>query len=133
MEKEILEKFINKNYIYAIVGATQNQAKYGYQVLVDLKNKGFNVVPINPKYQEVAGLACYPDLISMEERPDIVVLIVGEKNAEKVVQNCIDLKLNKIWFQPGSEYEKAVNLARTACFDLMLDKCIMVETDNLEK
>ncbi len=131
MEKEKIQNFINKDYIYAIVGATENPEKYGYKVLADLKDKGFNVIPVNPKYQEIVGLTCYPDLISMDDRPDVVVLIVGEKNAEKVVQNCIDLKLNKIWFQPGSEYEEAVNLAKKEGFDVMLDKCIMRETEIL--
>lgn len=131
MEKEILDKFINKDFIYAIIGATQNKEKYGYKVLTDLRDKGFKVIPVNPKYQEIAGLKCYPDLISLEERPDVVVLVVGEKNAEQVVKSCVDLDLNKIWFQPGSEYDKAVNLAVKAGFEIVINKCIMVETENL--
>ena len=128
MEKEELENFINMDYGYAIVGATQNKEKYGYKVLVDLQNKGFNVIPVNPKYGEVAGLKCYPSLISLEERPDVVVLVVGEKNAEKIVKDCVDLGLNRIWFQPGSEYDKAVKLAVKAKFEIMVGQCIMVET-----
>ena len=131
MEKEILNKFINPEFIYAIVGATQNKEKYGHKVLVDLKDKGFKVVPINPKYAEVAGLTCYPDLIFLEERPDVVVLIVGEDGAQKVVQSCIDLNLNRLWFQPGSEYEGAVNLAKEAKFDFVVGECIMKETDKI--
>jgi len=129
MDKKQLKKFINKDYIYAIVGATQNKEKYGYKVLVDLKDKGFNVIPVNPNYEEVAGLECYPDLISMDDRPDVVVLIVGEKNAEKVVQDCVDLDLNRIWFQPGSEYDKAVELAKNAGSQFIIGECIMMKTD----
>ena len=131
MEKEEVQNFINKDFIYAIVGATANKNKYGYKVLVDLKNKGFKVVPVNPKYEEVAGLLCYPDLISMEERPDIVVLIVGQENAKKVVKECRDLNLNRLWFQPGSEFRDAMNMAKSAGFKIMVDKCIMQETENL--
>jgi predicted CoA-binding protein len=129
MDKPEFINFINKDYIYAIVGATNNQAKYGYKVLVDLKNKGFKVVPINPKYVEVAGLTCYPDLITMEERPDVVVLVVGEENALKIVRNCIDLDLNRLWFQPGSEYPAAVQLAKENGLDIVTGFCIMEETD----
>ncbi|MCX6739925.1 MAG: CoA-binding protein [Candidatus Parcubacteria bacterium] len=132
MKDEELQEFIDKNFIYAIVGATINQEKYGYKVLVDLKRKGYNVVPINPKYGEVAGLTCYPDLIVMDERPDVVVLIVGEENAKKAVQACIDLNLNKIWFQPGSEYGEAVKLASSAGFDIVIGKCIMQETAQVQ-
>jgi len=128
MGNEKLQEFINKDFIYAIVGATNNPQKYGHKVLVDLKNKGYKVVPINPKYQEVAGLTCYPALISLEERPDVVVLIVGAENAKKIVQNCIDLALNKIWFQPGSEYDEAVQMAQSAGFNIVTGKCIMEQT-----
>src|SRR4030042_1094067 len=124
MEELESKNFIDKNFIYAVVGATNNQEKYGYKVLMDLKNKGFNVVPVNPKYQEVAGLTCYPALISLEERPDVVVLVLGEENAKKIVQNCIDSTLNKIWFQPGSEYDEAVALAQSAGFNIVTGKCI---------
>jgi uncharacterized protein len=128
MEEKELQNYILPNYIYAIIGATQNQEKYGYKVLVDLKNKGYKVIPVNPKYDEIAGLKCYPDLISLDERPDVVVLVVGEKNALKVVQACVDLNLNKIWFQPGSEYEQAVELAQNAKFEIIIGECIMTET-----
>ncbi len=124
-----MQEFINKDFVYAVVGATQNQDKYGYKVLLDLKNKGYKVVPINPKYNEVAGLTCYPDLISMEERPDVVVLVLGEENSKKIVQNCIDMALTKLWFQPGSEYDEAVALAKSAGLDMVIAECIMVETD----
>ena len=128
-DKEEIQQFIDKDYAYAIVGATQNQEKYGYKVLIDLKNKGYNVIPVNPKYDEIAGLKCYPDLISLDERPDVVVLVVGEKNAEQVVQTCVDLNLDRIWFQPGSEYDKAVALAQDAGFNIVLGECIMRQTD----
>lgn len=122
------KEFINKDFIYAIVGATQNKDKYGYKILVDLKDKGYKVVPVNPKYLEVAGLTCYPDLITLDERPDVVVFVVGEENAKKVVQNCVDSQLTKLWFQPGSEYDQAVALAKSAGLDIVIGKCIMQET-----
>jgi hypothetical protein len=132
MDKKTKAKFINQDFFYAIIGATQNQAKYGHKVLIDLKNKGYNVTPVNPNYDEIADLKCYPDLISLEERPDVVVLVVGEKNAEKVVQDCVDLNLNRIWFQPGSEYNNAVNLAQKSGFETVIGECIMVQTNKVK-
>lgn len=128
MEEKELQKLIDPQFIYAVIGATQNQEKYGYKVFVDLKKKGYQVIPVNPNYEEILGVKCYPDLISLDERPDVVVLVVGEKNALKVVQDCVELDLDKIWFQPGSEYEEAVNLAQDAGFEIIIGECIIVET-----
>jgi len=127
MDKKTRKKFIDADFVYAIIGATQNKEKYGHKVLVDLKDKGYKVIAVNPKYEEVAEVPCYPDLISLEERPDVVVMVVGEKNAEKVAQNCVDLNLNRIWFQPGSEYPAAVELAEKAGFHIVVGECIMKE------
>jgi len=128
MQEALIPKFINKDFLYAIVGATQNKNKYGYKVLVDLKDKGFKVVPVNPKYEKVAGVTCYPDLISLEDRPDVVVLIAGEENAKKIIQDCIDSDLNMIWFQPGSEYAEAVKSAKEAGLEVVIGECIMAQT-----
>jgi uncharacterized protein len=121
-------KFIDKDFIYAIVGATIKKQKYGYKVLVDLKDKGYKVVPINPKYGEVAGITCYPTLLSLEDRPDVVVLVVPPKVSQSMVKNCADLDLNKIWFQPGAEDDKVITLAKSLGLDIMTGKCIMQET-----
>ncbi|MFA5188546.1 MAG: CoA-binding protein [Patescibacteria group bacterium] len=128
---EQAKDFINKDFIYAIVGATANKNKYGHKVLVDLKKKGFKVLPVNPKYEEIAGLVCYPDLISIEERPDVVVMVLGEENAKKIMKDSIDLNLNRIWFQPGSEYPPAVQMAQSAGFKIIIGECLMAETENL--
>lgn len=129
MDKKQKKKFINKDFVYAVIGATQNKEKYGYKVLMDLNQKGYKVIPVNPNYDEIEDMECFPDLISVDERPDVVVLVLGEKNAEQVVQTCVDLNLDRIWFQPGSEYDKAVVLAQDAGFNIVLGECIMVQTD----
>lgn len=133
MEKEELQQFINLDFVYAIVGATQTQEKYGYKVFTDLKTKGYKVIPVNPNYNEIDGEVCYPDLISLPDRPDVVVLIVGEKNAENTVRSCVDLNLDKIWFQPGSEYEPAVEIVKEAGFDYIVNECIMKEAGKVER
>jgi len=38
------------------------------------------------------------------------------------------LNLNKIWFQPGSEYEETVKTAQKAGFEIIIGECIMIET-----
>jgi predicted CoA-binding protein len=39
---------INKNFLYAVVGTSNNKEKYGYKVFKDLLNAGYKVLPINP-------------------------------------------------------------------------------------
>jgi predicted CoA-binding protein len=122
-----MDEFIDDRYIYAVVGATANLQKHGYRVFHSLADKGYEVYPVNPHYEEIDGVSCVPDLIELEERPDVVVLILGEENAKAVVQECIDLGLERLWFQPGSEYDEAVKMAEGADMHVMVGKNILDE------
>lgn len=44
---------IDKNFIYAVVGASNNEEKYGYKVFKDLLDAGYKVLPINPSEKEI--------------------------------------------------------------------------------
>jgi uncharacterized protein len=56
--QELIQEFMAQKK-FAIVGTTDNPEKYGYQILKNLKNRGFEVFPINPRLKEIAGTTCY--------------------------------------------------------------------------
>jgi predicted CoA-binding protein len=55
----LLDLLKEKNNVIALIGASNDPSKYGNKILLDLISKGHNVVPINPKEEEVAGLKSY--------------------------------------------------------------------------
>ncbi len=61
----------------AIVGASRAPGKVGYELLANLK-RDFpgRIYPVNPSTDELLGLDCYPDLMSIGEPPDLVVIVV---------------------------------------------------------
>src|SRR6188472_4721972 len=63
----------------AIVGATPRVETLGGRPIVNLRTQGFDgkIYPVNPRYQEILGLQCYPDLLSLPEPPDVVLVLVG--------------------------------------------------------
>lgn len=74
------ERFFEPRSI-AIVGASQDLTSISGQPIAHLKSKGYAgaVLPINPRYEEVAGYRCYPDVASLPEIPDVAVIAVGAK------------------------------------------------------
>lgn len=48
------------------------------------------VFPINPGYDVVEGLRCFPDLSALPEAPDLVVLALAEPRLEKALTNAIE-------------------------------------------
>lgn len=53
---------INKDYLYAVIGASNNKEKIGYKVFKDLLEGGYKVIPINPTEKEILGKQVYRTL-----------------------------------------------------------------------
>jgi acetyltransferase len=77
----------------AIIGASQRAAESlgreprGNRVIRNLKSFGFpgRIVAVNPKYTEVMDCRCYPDLQSIPEPPDCVVLAVPNRHVPELL------------------------------------------------
>ena len=68
----------------AVVGASERQGSVGDQMLRQLVSGGFDgpIYPVNPRYETLHGLRCYPDLESVGEPVDLVVLAVANAHLE---------------------------------------------------
>ncbi|MHC4343821.1 MAG: acetate--CoA ligase family protein [Planctomycetota bacterium] len=84
-----LEKFFNPKSV-AVVGAAREKGKVGYEVLLNLIRGGYagKIFPVNPHAETLHGLKCYPDLVSVGEAVDLVMVIVPATNVPAVVRQC---------------------------------------------
>jgi len=74
----------------AIVGASANPAGVGGQPLRFLAEYGYagGVYPVNPKYGEMRGLACYPDLAAVPDPCDVALVVTGAAHVPGVIRQC---------------------------------------------
>lgn len=75
----------------AFVGASQRPGTPGNAVVRECLRGQFpgTIYPINPRYDEVEGLACYPSLDALPEAPDLVVLALGNAHLEAALADAI--------------------------------------------
>ena len=75
----------------ALIGASKRPATPGNTMVRAVAIDGYRgrVYPINPKYDEVEGFACYPDLASLPERVDHVVLGLGNEQLESGLRDAV--------------------------------------------
>jgi acyl-CoA synthetase (NDP forming) len=73
----------------AIIGASADPAKTAGRPLRYLKRHGFagDIYPINPRYEELDGTRCYPDVASLPAAPDAAIILVGAERAESYVRD----------------------------------------------
>lgn len=87
---EGIKTFLSPRSI-AIFGASSNLDSISGKPLRFLKEHGYQgqVYPINPKYEEIAGVKCYPDLTSLPETPDLLLVAINAKRIFDVLEQCV--------------------------------------------
>ncbi len=125
--KELIKAFLDKRNVFAVVGASRDPKKYGYQVYKDLKSSGYRVYAVNPNTPEILGDKCYPSIENLPVKPDVVNVVVPPKVTETVVKTCKKLGITKVWMQPGSESENAIRFCEENGIDVVYGACVMME------
>ena len=108
---------------WAVVGATTKKNRYGYKIVKKLKQNGYNVFPVNPKFEEVDELKCYDDLSSIEAQIDVVDMVVNPKKGIKVMEEINKLGIKYVWLQPGTRSQEIRDFAAENDIEILED-CI---------
>lgn len=114
-----LEKFFNPSSV-AIVGASHKKGKVGYEILANMIAAGYKgkIFPVNHKAEQIEGLKCYPDLASIGEVPELVVIVVPAKVVPEVMKQCAKVGVKSVVIitagfkevgKEGSELEEQVS------------------------
>ena len=112
---------------HAVVGASRDREKYGNKVLRAYLQGRRAVHPVNPSVAVVEGLAAFPDLASLPQTMHGLSIVTPPRVTEEVVAQAVSLGIRHIWMQPGSESDRAVELAQQAGMNVIWGgPCILV-------
>lgn len=83
---------LRKSKTFAVVGATRNKDKYGYQIFRILTDYGYKAYAINPNYDSIEENPCFPSLAELPEKPDVAITVVQPEVTETIVEEaCVIL------------------------------------------
>lgn len=125
--EKLVGDFIAQKKI-AVVGVSRKKTKFGNAIYKELKQKGYQVFAINPHINDFEGDACYPDLLSLPEKVDAVVVNVPPLQTEKVVREAKQAGINRVWLQQGSQSDAAEKFCEENGIDYVSDECILMFT-----
>jgi predicted CoA-binding protein len=97
--------------VFAVVGASNDRAKYGNKVLRCYLQNGRRAIPVNPHELEIEGLDAVPDLASLPEPVHGASIITQPEVTERIVEEAADAGVTRLWMQPGSESRRAIERA----------------------
>lgn len=124
-----LVEVLRERPLIALVGATNDAAKFGNIILKDLLRKNYSVVPINPRATTVEGITAYPSLTAARENHDLglVVYVVPPKLTLASLAEAKELGLNRVWVQPGAGDEQVREYLESNDFAYLMNACVMVQ------
>lgn len=126
------KELLDRSHTVAMVGASANPQRPSYTVFSYLRTrKLFAVSPINPTLQAIDGVRAYPSLTAYAAEngpPDIVDVFRKPSELIELTKEAIIIGAKAIWFQYGVVNDAAIALANKAGLDVVVDRCIKVES-----
>lgn len=123
--KKLVDEFVAQNRI-AVVGVSRKKTKFGNAIYRELKQKGYNVLPVNPNMQTFEGDTCYPNLLSLPGKVDAVVINLPPEQTIKVLRKANQAGISKVWLQQGSQSEDAIKYCEENGIDCVSNECILM-------
>jgi len=125
MEKLVSDFLAQKKFVVA--GSFKNESKYAYRIFKILKRKGYEVYLLNPNIKEVEGHPCYPSIKDIPCVIDVVNLVTPPSVTEKILIDCKEKGIRKIWLQPGAESENAIRFCKENNMNVIYKTCVMMK------
>jgi uncharacterized protein len=106
-----------------VLGASLNPERMSNSAMLKLKQNGFNVVAVGNREGIAHGIEINKEFPNSDV--DTVTLYLGAKNQFSYYDKIIDLKPNRIIFNPGAENSELSKLANENGIET-LDACTLV-------
>ncbi|RLG36151.1 CoA-binding protein [Methanosarcinales archaeon] len=88
----MLDKLFNPRTV-AVVGATPKEGKVGNTILKNLLASGtglLSIYAVNPRYDRIQGLKCYPSLSEIQGDIDLAVIAIPAEGVPNVLEQCAE-------------------------------------------
>ena len=116
----------------AVVGLSPDESKPSNEVAKFLIERGFNVFPIYPKFDEILGRKVYRNLAQIDQDIDIAVMFRKGEFASELVKDAVKKGVKTLWLQLGITNDEAGAIARENGINFVQDRCIKIELQRLD-
>jgi len=141
VEQEIRD-VLNRYKTVAVVGLSADPSKYSHIVAKHLQSKGWHIIPVNPNVVEALGEKSYKSLLDLPENlqkeVEVVDIFRRPEDVSPIVDQAIQLKERNgkpyvVWMQLKIVNEEAAAQARKAGLTVVMDRCMKMEIERLER
>lgn len=129
-----IKEMLEQAKTIAILGCSGKQYRTSHQIAEYLQNKGYKIIPINPRYNEILGERVYDTMLDIpdEVQIDIADIFRNSQYTAEMVEQIVDYaeatgQTPVVWTQLDVSSQEAEELAEEAGLKYVKNRCIMVE------
>lgn len=116
---------------FVVIGLKNDPEKYVYKIYKRLLNANYETYAVSSYIDEMDGNKVYKQIKDLPVVPEVAVFVVAPKNGYAYLEECKDLNIPHLWFQPGT-YDDAF-IARIEEFKMTYYlNCVLRRLDELE-
>jgi predicted CoA-binding protein len=135
----IIEEMLHKTKTIAVVGMSDKTWRASHNIGKYLASNGYNVLPVNPALEEIAGMKCSPDLDAAQAVAraqfgtgiDLVDVFRASEHVPAIAGDVIRLGIPYLWLQDEVIHDEAIARARAAGVKCVQNDCIFREHSHL--
>lgn len=122
-----LRSILKQTHTVAMVGLSASWYRPSNFAGKYLRDHGYRVIPVNPAYEEVLGLKCYPRIVDIPEPVDVVDCFRPPPEIPAIAEDAVAIGAKVLWMQLGIVNEAAARIARDAELQVVMDRCMKIE------
>lgn len=126
-DEEAVRAILHRMRTVAIVGMSADPQKASSFVASYLRYAGWDVIPVNPRAEEILGLRCYPRLEAIPRPVELVDIFRPAADVGPIVESAIAIGARAVWQQLRIVNLEAAARARAAGLLSVVDLCVKME------
>jgi predicted CoA-binding protein len=120
-------RILRETRTIAMVGLSSNPFRPSHFAAIYMLAEGYNVIPVNPREQEILGRRCYASLRDIPQKVDLVDIFRDPEAVPPIVEEAIAIGAKVVWMQLGVINQAAAQRARDAGLEVVMDACVKIE------
>ena len=120
-----IEEFIASEPI-AMAGVSRNPKKFGFAAFRELKEKGMNIIPVNPNATEIHGVKVFPDIKSLPDNVRGLIIMTSKQKTPGIIKEAREKGIRQIWIQQMAESGEALKELDGSGINYITKECILM-------
>ena len=109
----------------AVVGMSPKPERPSHYVAMYMKEQGYNIIPINPAHNEIAGMKSFPSLLDIPQTIEVVDVFRRSEYVLPIAESAVTVGAKALWLQDGVINENGSALAQKAGLLVVVSDCML--------